>query len=547
MSLKRFSVLLLYITLLTYISWILNGQSFIGVDDANIYMIYMRNLSSGNGFVYSVGGEHVEGCTSLLWTLIGACFFLFTEVPEILLLLTNILLITYSTYAVTSFFDSQNTTTLFSQNSLLFLGLIAITPGFIDWAVLSLLETGLWTFLLTITTIHILKYDSIAHKKQYRNIFGLYCILLIICRPEAMVWTPLLIGIFLMKEYSQHRTWRQPLHSTILLVTVFILTLIALVAWRLHYFGYPLPNTYYAKVSTNTVDNIVAGMHYLYSTFRQKPLLFLIAIFAIIHITKHRKDTLLFTKNTFVLSIILFITLALPLYSGGDHFGLQRYVIPSFLMIFMAGIMLVNERIKLTKKTIIIIMFFIFVSNIYFMTNLFANGLYPIRHEWDIALQGREKAVLLHTFFDKSTLPKQGVVAAGGLAYSYKGISIDLLGLNNTRMAHAKKQKNILLPKNHASFDKETFYQLRPDIFWYQHSGFYNQHIGSDSVRTIDSASFDSRVFYNIHKDENFKRLYGLYHIRKQSSSFSLEIFALKTYIQQLDTHIYHTHQLLYQ
>src|SRR6187549_3906405 len=44
----------------------------IGIDDANIYFVYMKNFAEGHGFVWNVGGEKVEGFTSLIWTLIGA-------------------------------------------------------------------------------------------------------------------------------------------------------------------------------------------------------------------------------------------------------------------------------------------------------------------------------------------------------------------------------------------------------------------------------------------------------------------------------------------
>ena len=42
-----------------------------------------------------------------------------------------------------------------------------------------------------------------------------------------------------------------------------LLTLIGLTVLRVAYFGYPLPNTYYAKVSSNPIDNIVQGLHYI--------------------------------------------------------------------------------------------------------------------------------------------------------------------------------------------------------------------------------------------------------------------------------------------
>lgn len=55
----------------------------IGTDDANIYFVYARNLANGYGFVYNIGGERVEGFTSLLWTVIAALAYKFTDVPEL--------------------------------------------------------------------------------------------------------------------------------------------------------------------------------------------------------------------------------------------------------------------------------------------------------------------------------------------------------------------------------------------------------------------------------------------------------------------------------
>jgi len=58
--------------------------------------------------------------------------------------------------------------------------------------------------------------------------------------------------------------------------------------------------------------------------------------------------------------------------------------------------------------------------------------------------------------------PSIGRILAGGYAFFYEGPTVDLMGLNNTLMAHANGLKEGL--KNHASFDKPTFYKLRPDF-----------------------------------------------------------------------------------
>src|ERR1041384_6291777 len=64
-----------------------------GIDDANIYFVYAKNLAQGNGFVYNVGGERVEGFTSILWTVICAFVFHWSGHPELILLIINILIV----------------------------------------------------------------------------------------------------------------------------------------------------------------------------------------------------------------------------------------------------------------------------------------------------------------------------------------------------------------------------------------------------------------------------------------------------------------------
>ena len=38
-----------------------------GVDDANIYFVYMKHVANGYGLVYTISGENIEGFTSLLY------------------------------------------------------------------------------------------------------------------------------------------------------------------------------------------------------------------------------------------------------------------------------------------------------------------------------------------------------------------------------------------------------------------------------------------------------------------------------------------------
>src|SRR5688572_5292050 len=66
----RYFVTLIYTSLIVGLYYILYNKPLSGIDDANIYFIYVRNFFLGNGFVYHPTGEHVEGFTSMLWVLL---------------------------------------------------------------------------------------------------------------------------------------------------------------------------------------------------------------------------------------------------------------------------------------------------------------------------------------------------------------------------------------------------------------------------------------------------------------------------------------------
>jgi len=85
--------------------------------------------------------------------------------------------------------------------------------------------------------------------------------------------------------------------------------------------------------------------------------------------------------------------------------------------------------------------------------------------EFEVADYGRKNGALTQQLFlALPKLPSLGVVTSGGIKYSYEGEVVDLMGLNNTIMAHNHGDRKGI--KNHAAFDIPTFYKLQPDILW---------------------------------------------------------------------------------
>ena len=84
------------------IAYIVHDPKF-GMDDANITLNYAENIANGYGYVYFIGGEKVEGSTSLIWTLINAFFFKFLDSPELFISIFSFFLTTIIVYQVLFF------------------------------------------------------------------------------------------------------------------------------------------------------------------------------------------------------------------------------------------------------------------------------------------------------------------------------------------------------------------------------------------------------------------------------------------------------------
>ncbi len=548
---KRFLGIFAYVTGLSALAWFINEKSCIGIDDANIYMVYMKHLAEGQGFVYEIGGEKVEGFTSLLWTLLGALFFKISRYPETLLLIFNLFIVSYTLYKLSVFLDNfAEKVKPFSHATFLFLGLIAVLPGYIDWAVWALMETGLWSSLLILSFLQVAQYDASCSRPKQYLLYSFIIILLLICRPEAILYVPIFIVFCTLKEYLLFQNLYRSLLLTTQLSLVFGLCLTTIILWRISYFHYPLPNTYYAKVSTSKIDNFKNGIWYLIAYFQAYPFMFVSlsssTIYGIIQIIYAKKTLLLRLKEYFsfiYLVAILLYSFCIPLYTGGDHFGYFRFIqpfVPLLLLIpFISGLF---NRLSFNRKGLIGLIILVLGTSLYSFRSFYFLHKTPISHEWLIAKTGRENGEKLTLFFaDLPSLPSQGVYLAGGTAFSYKGKTIDLLGLNQTKMAHADKIKDRNLLKNHASFNISVFHELSPDLFWLSGGFVENQKIPTPLI-----AEFGARVFKNIHLTARFKREYTFCLISKVNSPVSILVFANKNFLANLPQTVYHIKEVAY-
>jgi arabinofuranosyltransferase len=527
----------LFVSAGTFIYWLIYERSLIGTDDANIYFIYMRNLAEGHGFVYNIGGEKVEGFTSLLWTLTGSLFFKFTSEPEIFLLLFNVFIITVMLWQLILFADKIfNDTRAFSPSTYFILGCLLLLPGYFDWALLSLMETGFWSFLLVMTAVVLARFEFVNENFRRNNlIFSVLMILLVLCRPESFLWG----AFFLLIRYWQLRRKQITRRNIFLPLTCFFIAAASLILWRLWYFGYPLPNTYYAKISSDLAGNLIAGLKYDYHFFKDHSFLLLIFCAGLIYFFDATGRKVVGEKNyipVILLSSII-VSLAVPLYSGGDHFYAARFIQPIVPLFYFLSVILITYYFSSVKSRIYLVitisLFALSFSPAYHLINYFLNEG-QIRVEFKIAWEGRAMGKKLNTFFsDCHPMPSNGILLAGAEAFVYKGTSVDVLGLNTVSIAHAQRTKSGI--KNHASFDKKSFYELAPDIF-------------STTEFVRDTANFiilEKHPLYNtgwlelykgIFAEEEFRETYLPVFIFKKGSRDILHTYANKNFLGRLNS-----------
>lgn len=561
-DLSLLSTAAIYTLLVGILYWWLTGQPVLGIDDANIYMVYMRNLAEGHGFVYNPGGEHVEGFTSLLWTLFGGLVYWLMPEPELSLLFCSFMIVIGTIYQLLSLVNAytKNGEELSIYNVLV-LGCLAVIPGYFDWTLLTLMETGWWSFLLIAIVVNISKVfllPTVEQLKRQNNWLFLSIVLLILTRPESLLWGLIFIAIRIFQVFYVQQNWKQNIPEIIKPIMAYGLTVAGLTTWRLSYFGYPFPNTYYAKVSADIFENMKVGSIYLFQfLLNGNPLVLIILLIGLYWVIQQIKSKNIFKPKQLVLLTLLLITvinLLLPIYTGGDHFALFRFYQPllPIAYVFFALVLFdffKSKKLKLNPSLLIIGIIgasllptnrlYAYIPKMFVFHKHSIPGT-PLFDQYNIVETGRAFSERLNRFFESASLPTYGIFAAGGMAYNYDGISIDLLGLNNVAMAHADKIKRSDAVKNHASFNKNVFYQLAPEMMhlW---TSFVNDRNTYKSMALSDEAdkSFEAKIFQHIYKDEKFKQLYHPVFITNKKSGDVLHTYLHKDFITKLPKSIY--------
>lgn len=412
-----------------------------GSDDAYISYRYALNLLAGHGLVFNPG-ERVEGYTNLLYVLLMVPLAWLAG-PERLLAASVALNFGFAALAVAQVnrFVSRRLGAFPGGLAAL---VLALCPSL--WvAVASGLETPLVLCLQVAIWIAAEEVAGQGGRRRVLLLAGL-CALLVLTRADGFL-VPGLAAVFLFLRGRRR--------EALAVAAAAAATLGLLVLWRLSYYGWPLPNTYYAKVSGPPADRIAVGLDQFSRVITTTGLaLHLLALMLLVLELVRRRDRLPFPFLFFAPWIGYWI------YVGGDVFY-ERFLLILFPMGLFALLRLCRDwqprRLAAAAAALCAVQLLQLAADPRF-------DYRPDRYDRWVVL-GRH----LGEHHPGATLASDAV---GKVPY-FSGLpTIDMLGLTDVHIAHGPPEPGRLAVPGHSKTDPGYVLSRRPDLIasWMFHS-----------------------------------------------------------------------------
>lgn len=452
----------------TLFAWLRPQQ---GIDDSDITLVYARNIAEGHGYVYFPGGERVEGSTSLLWTLLCALLFASGSQSLLPMFAVGVGCAFAATLIGLELARRASAEPLTSQAVLCASVLMLACPAFFAWNAVTLMDVAPWSVCVGLGVL----WATSPASRVTRWGLPVAVALLVLCRPEGLLLAPALLALGCVGNVLRGDDWRRAARAAAPAALTTVVTAASVVAFRLWYFGDPVPNTYYAKVGDDRIYTALHGVRYVLLFLARNPLHLLTALAAVALLRRDGPAALARLRGRgpglaedAVLRLCLLgpllLALVLPLAEGADHFVAYRMMQP---FVPFSCALLGSEAARLARESPVFRARALGVGATALVllgwTRLFVFEGGGFQKELRIAEHGRRLAAHIEQRLEPGrALPTVGVTMAGGIAFGYEGQVLDLLGLNWRKMARASRDRRGR--PGHAAFSSDVFWSEPPSL-----------------------------------------------------------------------------------
>ena len=449
------------------------------LDDSWIHVQFARTIYEGTPWEYSPGYPST-GSTSPLWSIILSSIFWFTTEPSGVV--WGVYLISIVFYVGSTYLAGRIVATYLESVSWGIVTSIAFV--FVPrntWLMLSGMETPLFVFVLLLSIVILDKEDM-----KYDLALGILAGLAFLSRPEGVIIVfciPLRLLILSLKG-----------KVTRIRLGLFLLSgVIALAVaspWILHCLsvtGYPLPDTFYAKVHAPTASEIEAWDIFWTFFVQELPFLPVAAFLGIILIPKGRPFAWLLP-----VSLTVIYRLSTPYAALINN---NRYLLPVFDLFLIAAVAAVAILLKIVfvaileiRDTVSLNHLCVFVVAVLIIVPMIPSYSFQATFYGKAAGNINDMQVAIGLWLDENT-PPDAVFAthdAGALRYFSNRTMIDHAGLVSPDIVHG----------NMTDFEKIQYLHDQgcnyvvffPDLFWYY-------------FRYLPDGSYE--IEFTVHLEEN--------------------------------------------
>ncbi|HYF67846.1 MAG TPA: glycosyltransferase family 39 protein [Ohtaekwangia sp.] len=506
-------------------------------DDAFISFRYAKNLVEYNNFSWNADDIiKIEGYTNFLWTcllagglklgidpvisstILGLCFGIGT------------LLITYRIGKL-----------LFNDHRYALLSIIFLATNYTFSAYMTGgLETQMQTFLISCSVL-MMASASLHETPAKTNFFlvGIFTALAILTRLDSALLCGIFILYFLFIIFkNQNYRINTVIIPALIIIAPILLMVLPWLIWKYGYYGELLPNSFYLKGTTFSLNVIKAGLGYVGSFFAT----YYFIPFVVILLIHTRQIISEKTLAAFAIAVAIWILYIIKV--GGDFMEYRFFVpiLPFIMMLLAWSILQIN--VYWIKMVMIVTVLAGSLSHAFLFTEFWGiQSIKALRNDVSAdKTNWRQVGITLGDLFhDNGIHISIATPAAGAIPY-YSGLkTIDMLGVNDRWIARNGESIKAYYRPGHNRWAKLDYYlTVKPNLVlgqpqikekgWNENdvfslNDFRNFHIADLDITQLPH---DARIL-EIPLDDQYN-LYVLYLIPDTEIDKLIKEKQLKTY-----------------